>query len=353
MEKIASEIEKYFFVKHFKDNVYIATKNWNFGSPRGLFGGQVAAQTMAAAILSVGPEFHIHSLHSYFLLPGKREIPIYFDVEKVRDGRSFASRNVNATQDGKVIYTLSCSFQKPEPYAVNHQYVMPEVYPPEESLTDKNRSDPKSDAFFYGIKGNFDIKLFGITDFCTRDVIPKDPELRRNFEIDLDEKKGYHKTDLSQVDGENDIRKPYSLRWFKIGEDLGNCTPQLSSVFLTLLSDYRLFATAALPYFWGYNFGKHNLEMSTSLDHSIWFHKPMRADQWLLFELECPRLLNGRAYITGRFYDQSGALVASVAQENLHRSSPKTPDAINSLVYASAPPKLVETKQTRTIKNKL
>ncbi|PWA02164.1 hypothetical protein BB558_001711 [Smittium angustum] len=331
MEQLKKEIKTYLHVEEYdkENDIYIGTKSWDYGGPRGMFGGQVAAQTMAAAMLSVEPEYHIHSMHLHFLLGGKREEPIYFHVERTRDGRSFASRTVNAKQDGKIIYTMICSFQKPEDSPTTHQYSMPQVYGPEDKQTYEFFSSLKNEKDKRHFKTNYK-EIFGEHKFVSKVAIPVDEKLRDSFKsINLVQKNGNS--------GTPNIVPPYILYWFKMDEDLSNTTQQLSFLFLGIFSDFWLDDTNAFPYMNGYNEDKIEITMTVSLDHSLWFHRPFRVDDWILFELDSPRLASGRGFLSGRYYSKDGTLLASMTQENLFRTRVLADDAITKFKFIKPP----------------
>ncbi|PVV01288.1 hypothetical protein BB560_004297 [Smittium megazygosporum] len=179
-------------------------------------------------------------------------------------------------------------------------------------------------------------------DVDSRLAVPKDPILRKNFS------KSVNKLMEMDLQGgrltKEDIRIPYNTRWMKVQchEELAN---NVHYCMLSCFSDFRFLATCAMPHFWGYNGDKNEYGMTVSLDHSIHFHAPLKATSWLLWVVESPRAFNGRGYITGRFYDQNGILVASVVQEALIRSKPK-PGVVNNIKFKTFPPVLEEASST-------
>ncbi|WP_293745942.1 acyl-CoA thioesterase domain-containing protein [uncultured Paraglaciecola sp.] len=259
-------------------------QSWDLGF-RALFGGQVLGQALAAAQLTL-PEGRItHSFHSYFLLPGDANKPVVFDVENVRDGRSFSTRRVKAIQNGLNIFYMTASFQMPEK-GLEHQYAdMPNVPPPEDIGSDS--------------------KVFDIT----QDM----PESMR-------ESIGYHKPiDMRTVDfvsPENAIvQEPKRYIWMKAQELLsGNIN--LNQVMLAYASDYHLLSTALQPH--GVSTKDKNLRMAT-IDHSMWFHHPFDFDDWLLYCAESPFSGGARGLVKGQFFNREGKLVASTMQEGLLR----------------------------------
>ncbi|MFT6988865.1 MAG: acyl-CoA thioesterase-2 [Paraglaciecola sp.] len=259
-------------------------QSWDLGY-RALFGGQVLGQALAAAQLTL-PEGRItHSFHSYFLLPGDANKPVVFDVEIVRDGRSFSSRRVKAIQNGKNIFFMTASFQTPEK-GLEHQYAeMPKVPPPEDIESD--------------------IKVFGNT---------KDMPDR------VCESIGYHKPiDMRTVDFVDPslaiVQEPKRYIWMKAQEVLsGNIN--LNQVMLAYASDYHFLSTALHPH--GVSNKDKNLRMAT-IDHSMWFHHPFDFDEWLLYCAQSPFSGGARGLVRGQFFNRAGKLVASTMQEGLVR----------------------------------
>jgi acyl-CoA thioesterase-2 len=259
-------------------------QSWDLGY-RALFGGQVLGQALAAAQLTL-PEGRItHSFHSYFLLPGDANKPVVFDVEIVRDGRSFSSRRVKAIQNGKNIFFMTASFQSPEK-GLEHQYAeMPKVPPPEDIESD--------------------IKVFGNTEDMPERVC---------------ESIGYHKPiDMRTVDFVDPsfaiVQEPKRYIWMKAQEVLsGNIN--LNQVMLAYASDYHFLSTALHPH--GVSNKDKNLRMAT-IDHSMWFHHPFDFDEWLLYCAQSPFSGGARGLVRGQFFNRSGKLVASTMQEGLVR----------------------------------
>ena len=253
-----------------------------------VYGGQVLAQVVMASGLTVtpregGPERPIHSLHAYFMRPGDDKAPIHFAVEHMRDGRSFSTRRVHAVQHGKPILSASASFQEVEQDAPEHQVPMPDVPPPGEVRSVKEVyegvDDPRA---FYIAHGR--------------------PIEQRFVGGDL------HVTPLPD-------RTPAIDVWFKTVGALPD-DPLLHASVLAYASDYSLLHPTLRA---------HGIPMATpglkiaSLDHAMWFHRPARADQWLLYAQSAPSSQSGRGLGLGRIYDESGRLVATTAQEGMVR----------------------------------
>ena len=247
-----------------------------------VYGGQVAAQALVAAVRTVPAEFTVHSLHSYFLLGGDYSVPIVYDVERPRDGRSFITRRVVARQHGRPIYYQSLNFQRPEE-GWEHQDVMPSVGAPETGfdLVEVMRRGGNAEADALGKEwGSLDVRWLGNT--------------RYGLEPD-----GGH---VSQA-----------RMWIRLREGLGD-DPLLHTAAFTYASDVSLLGSTLAAH--GGNPAKTQM---ASLDHTIWFHKPFRADEWWLYDQWSPSAEGGRGLAFGKVFTQDGTLVATVAQEGLIR----------------------------------
>ncbi|MFC7503338.1 acyl-CoA thioesterase [Nocardioides sp. CPCC 206347] len=246
-----------------------------------VYGGQVAAQALIAASRTVPEGFHVHSLHSYFLLAGDYNVPIIYDVERIRDGKSFATRRVLARQHGRPIYYQSLSFQKLEE-GLEHQDVMPEVKGPDEGL---NLMDLMKE------RGNDD----GLsTEWAALDV-----RWLGNSSYGLDP---------------DPMHPSRTQVWIRVDGRLTDDPMEHLATF-TYASDVSLLGAtlAAHP-----DNGPDKVQMA-SLDHTIWFHRPFRADEWWLYDQQSPSASGGRGLALGRIFTQDGTLVATVAQEGLIR----------------------------------
>jgi acyl-CoA thioesterase II len=248
------------------------------------FGGQVLAQALAAAARTVADSRVLHSLHAYFLRPGRTDIPIVYDVEPVRDGRSFSSRRVVARQGGQIIFYLSSSFHETEG-GFEHADPMPEDVPgPDESprLADVlARAAGRSAALWEREWGVLDVRYVG---------------------------------DSRPGGSLADPRHPARARvWVRVEGELPD-DPRLHQAALAYASDLTLLSATTVPHnvFIGFDV------MAASLDHAMWFHRPFRADRWLLYDQVSPSASAGLGLATARLF-QDGALVANVAQEGLIR----------------------------------
>lgn len=252
-----------------------------------VFGGQVIGQALVAATRTVEGR-QPHSLHAYFLLPGDPKVPIIYEVDRIRDGRSFTTRRVVAIQHGEAIFSMSASFHIDEP-GLDHQIRMPNVPPPEE------------------LPGEDEIK---------NGVLPLMPapvrayyEQERPIELKPVEFQRY----LSRAPME-----PSFNVWIRTTGRLPD-DPAIHRCVLAYASDMTLLDSSLVPH------GRTVFERSiqaASLDHALWFHRPFRADEWLLYSQDSPSASGARGFSRGLIFDRAGRLVASVAQEGLIRNRP-------------------------------
>ena len=249
-----------------------------------VFGGQVAAQALVAGARSVDGEYALHSLHSYFLRPGDTRVPIIYDVERIRDGRSFATRRVVARQHGRGIYYLTANYQRAET-GLDHQDVMPEVPGPDAGYPMSalaRRSSESAGEDWEREWSALDIRHLGTTAQGL-DADPAHPAQARLW---------------VRVDGD-------------VGED-----PITHLAAFTYASDLTLLGAALVPH--DINIASPRLQPA-SLDHTIWFHRPFRADRWWLYDQVSPSASGGRGLALARVFSEDGTLVATVAQEGLIR----------------------------------
>jgi len=249
------------------------------------FGGQVAAQSLVAAGRTVEPPLSVHSLHSYFLRPGDTAVPIVYDVERMRDGRSFSTRRVVARQHGRPIYFMTVSFQVPED-GFEHQDVMPQVPSPEESLEMGElvrRRSPEHAEEWQAEWAALDLRAVG-------DSRPGGLLSREEFPA-------------------------RSRLWIRVSGRLDDQELTHKAAF-TYASDMTLLGSTLVPH--GVAVSSAEVQ-SASLDHTIWFHRPFRADEWLLYDQASPSASGARGLALGRVFTEDGRLVASVAQEGLIR----------------------------------
>ena len=269
-------------------NIYRG-QNRDIGSGR-IFGGQVLAQALVAARNTISEaDRTAHSLHGYFILEGDLSLPVVYFVDRTRDGRSFTTRRVTAIQHGRAIFALSASFHRTEA-GLSHQAPMASVAPPEGLRSELEIMREHSDR---------------IPDHL-RAVLTQD----RPFEFRPVER--YVPFDRSR-------RAPVRHTWLRTAERLAD-NPAHHQAALAYASDYGILSTALNPH--GRTVRDPDL-MAASLDHSMWFHRPFRADEWLLYRIESPIAHGARGFGRGTFHTRFGELVASAAQEGLIRTGMK------------------------------
>ncbi|MGH3156295.1 MAG: acyl-CoA thioesterase [Streptosporangiaceae bacterium] len=258
-----------------------------------VFGGQVAGQALVAAGRTVPADRPVHSLHAYFIRPGDPTVPLVYIVDRTRDGRSFTTRRVSCIQHGKTIFTLSASFHHPEP-GPEHSIAMPEVPPPDSVTPTVERLE----------------KLFGPLDVRTQRMVRDNPvELRFAGPLTM------------EAERDPSLRTTESMVWLRVNGELPD-DPLLHVCLMTYASDMTLLDSVLLAHGLSWMDGQ---TMGASLDHAMWFHRPFRADQWLLYSQESPVASDARGLARGEVFTAAGDLVVSVVQEGLIRS--RTPDS--------------------------
>ena len=253
-----------------------------------VFGGQVLAQALVAARRTVDADRRAHSLHAYFLRPGDPNVPILYQVDRIRDGASFTTRRIVAIQHGRAIFNMSASFQVEED-GLEHQMPMPEAPGPEE--------------------------------------LPGDPELLERFRAsapnEFADELGWMERDrpIEQryADPINwwkpESQDPWQRVWLRASGPLPD-DPDLHQTVLAYASDMSLLDAATMPH--AITYFDESMQIA-SLDHSMWFHRPFRADEWLLYTSDSPSTSNARGFCRGSVHDLGGRLIASVTQEGLLR----------------------------------
>lgn len=239
------------------------------------FGGQVAGQALVAATRTVGEGFAVHSLHAYFVGPGRPHIPTVFVVDRIRDGRSFIARHVKAVQDGRTIFAMQASFHREGDTGIEHSDQMRAVPDPEDVVMDTS----------------------GMTR--TRRLLLRE----------------WADWDIRVVDAADYRHNPYTASqqvvWFRSKAALPD-DPTFHVCTLAYMSDMTLLSSALVPH--------PGVEVQeASLDHAMWFLRPFRADEWLLYDQVSPSAHAGRALTHGRIFNRAGDLVAVVTQEGLTR----------------------------------
>jgi acyl-CoA thioesterase-2 len=250
-----------------------------------VYGGLVLGQALVAAALTVDESRPIHSLHGYFLLAGDPEREIVYDVERIRDGGSFTTRRVRAIQHGRAIFSMSASFHKPET-AYEHQSRMPDVPPPEslpgarELISAALADLPEAMRAYWRRERPIDVRIVDASRYASREPRP-----------------------------------PTQSIWLKTNGPLSD-NPYIHQAVLAYASDFTLLDTALVAH--GKLLFDADIQLA-SLDHAMWFHRPFRADDWLLYTQDSPSASGARAYCRGTIFDRQGRLVASTVQEGLMR----------------------------------
>jgi acyl-CoA thioesterase II len=255
-----------------------------------VFGGQVAGQALVAAGRTVPADRPVHSLHAYFIRPGDPAVPLVYTVDRVRDGGSFSTRRVTAVQHGEAIFIMSASFHHPEP-GVQHADPMPPVPPPEELRRSIDRFE---DALGVPLPENvkdspIDVRTIGPLSI----EAARDPALRTTR----------------------------SYAWLRVNGELPD-DPLLHVCLMTYTSDLTLLDTVLLGHGLTWVDGRTS---GASLDHAMWFHRPFRADQWLLYAQDSPVAYGARGLARGEVFTANGDLVVSVVQEGLIRTTAEPP----------------------------
>ena len=283
MSSALKEVIELLRLEMLDDSLYRGPSH-DIGSNR-VFGGQIVGQALAAAQQTVPDTHSAHSLHAYFLRPGDVRRPVIYQVEVSRDGRSYANRRVVAMQRGRPILNLAASFHLPEE-GQSHQLSAPDVPGPE------------------GLPDTFELHQ------SVKDKVPEKMQRllahQRPFEFRPVE------TPKFMDPGARDPQKHIWMRaWEALPDD-----PRLHQSLLAYVSDYELLGTATLPH--ELDFIQRTVQLA-SLDHALWFHRPFRVDEWLLYACDSPTSSGGRGFSRGQIFDQAGTLVASVAQEGVMR----------------------------------
>lgn len=282
MNEALEEVIGLLYLERLEDNLFRGESR-DIGAPQ-VFGGQILGQALSAAHRTVEERFP-HSLHAYFLRPGDFNQPVVYQVERSRDGGSYSNRRVVAIQHGRPILNLAASFHISEE-GYSHQVDMPDVAGPD-GLT----------------------KTIDIHD----SIIDKVPEKMRRL---LAHRPPFEFRPVEPPKFiEPSARPPRKHVWMRAWDGLPD-EPELHRNLLTYVSDYELLGTATLP---------HDLDFTTrpvqmaSIDHGLWFHRPFRVDDWLLYACDSPASHGGRGFSRGQIFTRSGELIASVAQEGVVR----------------------------------
>ncbi|HZS42373.1 MAG TPA: acyl-CoA thioesterase II [Polyangia bacterium] len=288
MSVVLDELVKLLSLERIEENLFRGqSQDLGWGT---VFGGQVLGQALSAAAQTVPPERHVHSLHAYFLRPGDVSKPIVYDVDRIRDGSSFTTRRVVAIQSGRPIFNMSASFQVHEA-GFEHQEAMPDAPAPETLKTEQELA-------------------------ATADWLPPTWRERATAERPFE---------LRPVQLIDPLRPkphpPHRMGWLRTVDKLPD-RQALHYCLLAYASDHHFIGTALLPH--AVSFLTPGMQIA-SLDHVMWFHQPLRADDWLLHVMDSPVAHGARGLVRGRIYTRAGVLVASTAQEGLMRQRAPQP----------------------------
>jgi acyl-CoA thioesterase-2 len=250
-----------------------------------IFGGQVLGQALSAAAQTVTGDRPVHSLHGYFMRAGDVARPILYQIDRLRDGASFTTRRVSAIQEGEAIFSLEASFQTVED-GFDHQDEMPEVPPPDDLRSERELALAMADQLPAAVR---------------RIALADNP------------------VEIRPVELRDPMRPrptpPKRRMWYRTVDRLPD-DPALHHYLLAYASDFAFLGTAMDPH--GTSWLQPRMQVA-SLDHAMWFHRPFRFDDWLLYVVDSPSASGGRGLVRGQFFDRAGRLVASTAQEGLIR----------------------------------
>jgi acyl-CoA thioesterase-2 len=250
-----------------------------------IFGGQVLGQALSAATQTVTSDRHVHSLHGYFIRAGDVSGRIIYQVERLRDGKSFTTRRVSAVQEGEAIFSLEASFQVDE-QGFDHQDAMPDVPPPEALVSERDMA------------------------LAMADKLPPALRARATAERPIEIRPVEVRNPLAPI-----VAPPKRHHWCRAIDALPD-DPALHRYLLAYASDFAFLGTSMDPH--GVSWLSPGMQVA-SLDHAMWFHRPFRFDEWLLYAVESPSSSGGRGLARGRFFDRAGKLVATCVQEGLIR----------------------------------
>ncbi|GAA97806.1 hypothetical protein E5Q_04485 [Mixia osmundae IAM 14324] len=294
-------------------NLFRSKRLWKPLVGRGVFGGQVIAMAVVAATASVEPLKHLHSLHAYFLSFGNADRPIIYTVDRLRDGKSYATRSVKAIQDGRCIFSLTCSFQVPEPSQPVFQIGRPKPdqvgrTAPLEDYPQPEECQPIESRFIETLEQNPNLPV----------------KLKAFLENAIDERQ-HSAIEIRIADPARGgpigmgVKSPTQAYWFRSRTPVPK-DPAFQKGVLAYASDFQLISTA------GNALGLSGrstprLAMMASLDHSMYFYNDFDCSEWLFYHMECPRAAHGRGVVTGRIFTQDGKLAIVVAQEGVVRAN--------------------------------
>lgn len=283
MADVLGELVRLLALERIEENLFRGqSQDLGWGT---VFGGQVLGQSLSAASQTVDPKRKVHSLHSYFLRPGRVDMPIVYEVDRIRDGASFTTRRVVAIQGGQAIFNMAASFQVEEG-GLSHQDEMPKVPPPDELPSDQELARQHADKIPASMRERF--------------LAERPIEMRQVEPLDL---------------FRPGVRAPKRAIWCRTARPLPE-DPALHRYLLAYASDFHFLGTAMYPH--GVSWMTPGMQVA-SLDHVMWFHRPFRADEWLLYVIDSPSTAGARGLVRGQFFTADGQLVVSTCQEGLIR----------------------------------
>jgi acyl-CoA thioesterase-2 len=256
---------------------------------KAVFGGQVMGQALSAAKETIPEDRKVHSFHSYFLRPGDASRPIVYEVENIRDGKSFSTRRVSAIQFGKPIFYMTASFQADEA-GFEHQDLMPRVPAPEDLVSDLEFYREHADLIPESLRSKF---------ICEKPIEMRPVAFHNPFKPQISSAKRYV--------------------WFKANGAMPDDL-RVHKYMLAYASDFNFLPTALQPH--GKSFMAPTMQVAT-IDHAMWFHQDFRFDDWLLYAVDSPSASGARGLVRGQFFNRAGVLVASTMQEGVIRSYDK------------------------------
>eukprot|EP00756_Hemistasia_phaeocysticola_P007011 Hpha_TRINITY_DN14088_c0_g1::TRINITY_DN14088_c0_g1_i1::g.43817::m.43817/K11992/ACOT8, PTE; acyl-CoA thioesterase 8 len=298
-DKDRGDIGRALELERLDTNLYRSIRLWKpTPKSRAVFGGQIIGQSLVAAHRTVDPSLKVHSMHSYFVMPGDNSTPALYFVDRVRDGKSFATRSVQARQRDRTIFIALVSFHRDENSHLEFQDRMYEAPPPEDLPTRQEATrmflNKKGEELPAGYRLYLEQRLEAPFPLDMRNC---DPTVGSNVPMLPGQKKN--------------PRTPRQRLWIKSERRLPDLTGVHACV-AAYASDYSLISTAGLA-------ANQVFTMAASLDHSMWFHAPFRADEWMLYDMHSSRARGARALIHGRLFTRDGTLAVSIAQEGLLR----------------------------------
>jgi acyl-CoA thioesterase-2 len=292
MRDVLSELIEILRLERIEENIFRG-QSQNLGWGR-VFGGQVVGQALSAAEQTVPEGRAVHSLHGYFLRPGDAEQPIVYTVDPIRDGRSFTTRRVVAVQNGEAIFSLSASFQIEEAGLDHQAERMPDVAGPDDLLNERELGE----------------RYLARLPEAVLASIPKAMRERVVAERPIEVRP------IDPIDPMNPGRRePVKHVWFRASGTLPD-SPSIHQYLLAYASDFHLLGTSMMPH--GVTWLTPGMQVA-SLDHAMWFHRPFRFDDWLLYDMDGPSAQGARGLARGRWFTRDGKLIASCAQEGLVR----------------------------------